>query len=355
MTGNAVYETELGTFALSLTGLALPVLAAGHDTLVAQFRGNTDLRTLARERGIAAVLNSGHPLVTALEKGSKELATSAEKQAETLMAEAIRRRDSQHRVVGEEGKYGDPDQADSVWVLDPVDGTSRWVRSILAQALGVGARHRWRFCHHGWHDPSRPAQLGLVRELRIVDGRLAGGTHGWGKPVADNAERNRGDRTRTSCARSGDDRLHSPRGNVTTAEQRLDYEILAATAAAVQRDLNAVGAMHVLNGTVHAFVEGDLAGTDAIALIPPLVGGGVQVTDHHGRVLPCDTQSVRRSEYRILAAAPPLHAEITNLWDTQRQIAKPGQSDVSQAAQPAGAVDGYRSKFNRPGAGGPHI
>jgi hypothetical protein len=73
----------------------------------------------------------------------------------------------------------------------------------------------------------------------------------------------------------------------------------------------------------------------------------VIVTDHEGNPPPCDTPSIRQAEYRVLAAAPPLHREILNALQAQRRLPAQVRTTPPSGSPTLSADgrDGYRHKF----------
>lgn len=91
-------------------------------------------RELAEESGrlIAAyfeqALGGGGPEV--MRKADRSPVTKADREAEAVMREMIRKRFPDHQVLGEEGGADGPGDADFRWILDPIDGTKSFIHGV---------------------------------------------------------------------------------------------------------------------------------------------------------------------------------------------------------------------------------
>lgn len=71
-------------------------------------------------------------------KGSTDLVTIADKQAEDFVAQQIQKRFPDHAVLGEEGgRQGNPD-SDYLWIVDPLDGTTNFAHGMRIFAVSIG-------------------------------------------------------------------------------------------------------------------------------------------------------------------------------------------------------------------------
>jgi myo-inositol-1(or 4)-monophosphatase len=77
-----------------------------------------------------------------VEKGSRtSLVTSVDLGSQEAIVGVIREAFPGHAVVGEEGTIGDPD-AGSVWVVDPLDGTTNYAHGFPFYCVSVALRTR---------------------------------------------------------------------------------------------------------------------------------------------------------------------------------------------------------------------
>jgi myo-inositol-1(or 4)-monophosphatase len=70
-------------------------------------------------------------------KGDVDLVTAADREAEAVIVRHIRQRYPEHRIVAEEsGEH--PGEADFVWYVDPLDGTTNFVHAFPHFAVSIG-------------------------------------------------------------------------------------------------------------------------------------------------------------------------------------------------------------------------
>ena len=289
---------------------ALPVLAKGYTDLVATLRRNKPLAKLVAAIGLANVLDSDSPDLAGLRKKNKEVVTGQEKEAERLMAEAVKARYPAHAIVGEE--HGYKQGSATRWVFDPIDGTSAMIRTAMAEAYGVPI---------GSPPPSfgitvgvtegEDAVLGIVTELRPANGTLIA-VKTWvgmtGQPTTCNGSIVQPPQVPATLA---DATLAAtvPEIMFSNPEKWSGYQaLLDSTQKPCVTDQNCIGFMRLLEteSAISIAYEADLAYHDAAALIPLLQGAGLVVTDDKGHALRFPESAIPQ-EFRILAAAPPLH------------------------------------------------
>ena len=75
--------------------------------------------------------------------------TSADKEVQAYLAEAISEKFPDHRIVGEEAPEEEQDSeeegtgaADYLWVLDPLDGTTNFLNGLPIYGVSIGVLHR---------------------------------------------------------------------------------------------------------------------------------------------------------------------------------------------------------------------
>lgn len=69
--------------------------------------------------------------------------TAADRAVEALLHEAIQREFPDHGILGEEGS-SEESNSDFVWVLDPIDGTTNFIRRMPFFSISIGVLHRLR-------------------------------------------------------------------------------------------------------------------------------------------------------------------------------------------------------------------
>lgn len=85
------------------------------------------------------------------EKGLNDLVTSIDNAAEKDIIGTIRRAYPEHGILGEEGGYQPGDE--TVWVIDPLDGTMNFVHGYPQYAVSIGVRHKGQYEHGVIYDP----------------------------------------------------------------------------------------------------------------------------------------------------------------------------------------------------------
>jgi inositol-phosphate phosphatase / L-galactose 1-phosphate phosphatase / histidinol-phosphatase len=301
--------TAIASFATSLIPVAHMEIRDGYRALLTQLRENRALRNRIDREGLAAVLAGSDPAISALQKTNKEFVTVAEKSAERLLRDRIRRRFPSHTLTGEElpAQDGDPQW---IWSIDPVDGTSAMVRAAIAAAYGLPLTTP---------EPAFGISIGLLRddtatfgviaELLPHDdtlflGRVWAGGIGIpatcdARPVSIVAAPSLGESV-LACT--------VPEIMFATAEEWGSFQALADATARLITDQNCIGFMGLLDGTVDIAYERDLLLPDAAAIVPILQSAGIVVTDHDERPMSFDA-AARDVEYLLMAGHSQLHRQ----------------------------------------------
>jgi myo-inositol-1(or 4)-monophosphatase len=101
-----------------------------------------EIAQAAADVGAARLIQTfGHDL-SIRSKGGSNLVTDADVESERLIVELIRREFPGDEVLGEEGHQANLD-ADRLWVIDPLDGTTNYAHGIPHFAVSIG------FYEHG--------------------------------------------------------------------------------------------------------------------------------------------------------------------------------------------------------------
>ena len=132
------------------------------------------------------------------EKDAKDYVSEVDRAAEQKIIDALRKAYPTHGILGEEtGLHkGSGEGEDYLWIIDPLDGTTNFLRGVPHFAVSIACKYRGRLEHAVVLDPvrqeeftasrGRGAQLN-GRRLR-VSGRtsLEGALLGTGFPFRDN-------------------------------------------------------------------------------------------------------------------------------------------------------------------------
>ena len=145
--------------------------------------GEIIVRSLARIEGVEV-----H------RKGRNDFVTSVDRAAETEIIGILRQAYPHHAFLGEE--TGASGNADTTWVIDPLDGTTNFVHGFPVFAVSIGCQVNGRMEHGVIYDPMRQelftASRGAGayldnRRLRVSKQRtLEGALIGTGLPYREN-------------------------------------------------------------------------------------------------------------------------------------------------------------------------
>ncbi|MEM8618426.1 MAG: inositol monophosphatase family protein [Actinomycetota bacterium] len=202
-------------------------------------------------------------------KQNRTEVTEIDRDAESMIASSIRNERTDHAVFGEEhGLDGDPDSPWR-WVLDPIDGTSGYVRGIPIWATLIALTH----VDHG-------AVLGVVSAPAL--GRRWFGGHGLGAQL-------------TALGTTREISVSSV-GALTDAQVSVTHnsgwDRLGRSDALVEfqnraRRSRGIGDfwqhMMVADGTIDVAIDAvGVAAYDIAALLPIVEAAGGRLTDRHG-------------------------------------------------------------------------
>jgi myo-inositol-1(or 4)-monophosphatase len=131
------------------------------------------------------------------EKDAKDYVTEVDRIAEQTIITALRKAYPNHGFLGEEGGLipGSGDGADYLWIIDPLDGTTNFVRGIPHFAVSIACKYRGRLEHAVVLDPVRQEEFTASRgrgaalngrRLRVSNRKsLEGALLGTGFPFRD--------------------------------------------------------------------------------------------------------------------------------------------------------------------------
>ncbi|NHL56680.1 inositol-1-monophosphatase, partial [Staphylococcus aureus] len=119
------------------------------------------------------------------QKGSNDFVTNVDKAAEAIIIETIRKSYPQHTIITEESGEHAGEEQDVQWVIDPLDGTTNFVKRLPHFSVSIAVRLKGRTEVAVVYDPMRNelftatrgqgAQLNGYR-LRGSNGRALDGT-----------------------------------------------------------------------------------------------------------------------------------------------------------------------------------
>lgn len=94
--------------------------------------------SLAREAGLLACkMRAAKDGITINTKGPQDFVTAADLAVETLICERISKHFPHDAIIGEEGgRHGDTSTGE-VWIIDPIDGTTNFMRGLPDWAISI--------------------------------------------------------------------------------------------------------------------------------------------------------------------------------------------------------------------------
>jgi len=217
-------------------------------------------------------------------KGDASPVTAADREAESILREAIRARFPDHGIVGEE--FGaEHEDAEHVWLLDPIDGTISFVHGVALFGTMIGLLREGRPILGVIHQP-------ITDELVIGAG---GSTLLNGRPTRVREHRTL-ERATLMTTDPGLIETHQPPG---TYER---FETLRRRAGTFRGWGDCYGYLMVAAGRAEAMLDPVLHPWDLLPLVPVIEGAGGVITTWSGGD-PVGGSSA-------IAAGPGLHAEI---------------------------------------------
>ena len=87
------------------------------------------------------------------EKGQNDFVTEVDRAAENEIIYHLRKAYPDHSILCEETGLHKGSDSESEWVIDPLDGTTNFIRGIPHYAVSIAFRHRGRLEHAVVYDP----------------------------------------------------------------------------------------------------------------------------------------------------------------------------------------------------------
>ncbi|MEE2001166.1 inositol-1-monophosphatase [Alkalimonas sp. MEB108] len=94
-------------------------------------------------------------IVKSTEKSSNDFVTNIDREAEQLIVQTLRKSFPGHSVVGEELGMQGPAESDHQWIIDPLDGTSNFIRGIPHVAISIALKVQGKLEQAVIYDPLR--------------------------------------------------------------------------------------------------------------------------------------------------------------------------------------------------------
>lgn len=217
--------------------------------------------------------------VTVERKQDESPVTIADREAETVMRALIAAQYPDHGVVGEEGGADRPD-ADYVWVLDPIDGTKRFISGHSQFGALIALLHR-----------GEPI-LGVI-DMPALDERWIGAT---GQPTRHSGRHALGEVRVRPCAGLDQAILFATSPHMFEGEDFDAFERVRTRAGQPMYGGECYSYGLLASGFVDLVIEATMGAHDYLPLVPVVKGAGGVITDWQGKPLGLN------SDGRVLAA-----------------------------------------------------
>jgi myo-inositol-1(or 4)-monophosphatase len=104
-------------------------------------------------------------VISVNEKDAKDYVTEVDRAAELSIVQALRKAYPNHGILGEEGGLleGKGEGADYLWIIDPLDGTTNFIRGVPHFAISIACKYKGRLEHAVVLDPVRQEEFTASR------------------------------------------------------------------------------------------------------------------------------------------------------------------------------------------------
>ncbi len=212
-------------------------------------------------------------------KADESPVTAADREAETAMRALIAESFPEHGVVGEE--HGtERAEADYVWVIDPLDGTKRFITGHAQFGCLIA------LLRHG-----QPI-LGVI-DMPVLEERWVGAA---GRPTVHSGHTALGEVRVRPCPVLGEAILYATSPHMFPGTDFAAFERVREAVRQPMYGSECYAYGLLASGFVDLVIESTMAVYDFMALIPVVTGAGGTITDWRGGTLGLD------SDGRVLAA-----------------------------------------------------
>ncbi len=121
--------------------------------------------------------------LTIEEKAPNDFVSNIDQKAELIIRDVIEQAYPTHSILGEEHGLTENDDADTVWVIDPIDGTQNFIKGLPFFAVSIGIKEEGKLNHGVIYDPMRQELFTATRgkgaflnsRIRVNDKRSLNG------------------------------------------------------------------------------------------------------------------------------------------------------------------------------------
>lgn len=98
----------------------------------------------ARTAGNIIARNLGQDYLNVQEKAKNDLVTDMDKECERTVASTLLKAYPSHGIIGEESQIATNDSAEYQWIIDPIDGTTNFVKGIPHSSVSIALQKNGR-------------------------------------------------------------------------------------------------------------------------------------------------------------------------------------------------------------------
>lgn len=127
----------------------------------------------ARAAGELSLARMTQPYEVEYKTSASDLVTAVDKEVEERLVKLILSRFPDHGILGEESTFkGDLSSYDTLWIIDPIDGTTNFVHQQINFAVSIAVYHKGEPLVGVVYDPSRDEMFHAVKgEGAYLNGR----------------------------------------------------------------------------------------------------------------------------------------------------------------------------------------
>lgn len=207
--------------------------------------------------------------------------TAADRDAEAAMRRLIKDRFPDHGIVGEE--FGaEREQADFVWVLDPIDGTRSFISGLPVWGILIGLLKE-----------DEPL-IGMMAQPFTGERFVGDGKRAWYRGPG-------GDRKLAArpCASVARATLFTTSPALIPGDDRLAYDQVESAVRFARYGIDCYAYCMVAAGHADIVIETELQPYDIVALIPIVEGAGGRLTNWQGRSAAAGGRVVATGDRRL--------------------------------------------------------
>ena len=223
--------------------------------------------------------------------GAFDPVTEADRAAELAMRRMIQTTFPSHGIIGEEFGASDED-AEYVWVLDPIDGTKSFIAGFPTWGTLIGLSHRGRPCYGLMHQP-------FTRERFHGDGEAAF----WRGPSRSGAGEDRRKLSVRPCPRLAQATLMTTSPLLIDPALRENFHRVESETRLSRYGGDCYAYCALAAGHVDLVIETGLNPYDIVALIPIVEGAGGVITTWSGESAAQGGAIVAAGDRKLHAAA----------------------------------------------------